>query len=270
MKRIAATFLLLCTLISAYAQIPPAPNPPRLVNDLAHLLTKAQVDELEQRLVAFNDSTSNVICVVTVNSLNDMTAEEFAYEIGDKWGVKSDNKDNGVVILVKPKNDTKGEVRIEVGYDLEGVLPDITANEIANDSMIPYFKNNDYYGGINAAVNTILPIVAGEISYERDKKTQPGELASAIAILLVIFIFVLVIFFPFKGGNGEGRKVLKWLFIISLLSDLFRNNNNSNNNNNGGGYDGGYSGGGYSGSSGGFGGFGSSGGFGGGGGGGSW
>lgn len=270
MKKLKATFLLIFTFLAAFAQIPDAPNPPRLVNDFARVLSQQQISELEQRLVAFNDSTSNVICLVTVNSLNDMSAEEFAYEIGDKWGVRSKDKNNGVVILIKPKNDTKGEVRIEVGYDLEGVLPDIVANEIANDTMIPYFKNNDYYGGINAALNTILPIVAGEISYQRDKTNTVGELISAIVIMASIMVFVIILF---KGSNrnhgnhddDKKRNVWKWLLLLSLLSG----SSSRNSNNNSGGYDGGY-GGGYGSGNGGFGGFGGIGGFGGGGGGGSW
>ncbi|MCQ2279864.1 MAG: TPM domain-containing protein [Bacteroidales bacterium] len=271
MKKLTATFLLIFTFLAAFAQIPKAPNPPRLVNDFAHVLTKPQISELEQRLVAFNDSTSNVICLVTVNSLNDMSAEEFAYEIGDKWGVRSKDKNNGVVILIKPKTDTKGEVRIEVGYDLEGVLPDIVANDIANDTMIPYFKNNDYYGGINAALNTILPIVAGEISYQRDKTNTVGEVISAIVILASIMVFVIILFKGNNRNNGDNddkrrRNVWKWLLLLSLLSGS--SSRNSNNNSNSGGYGGGYSGG-YDGGSG-FGGFGGIGGFGGGGGGGSW
>lgn len=275
MKKAAATFLLIFTFLAAFAQIPDAPNPPRLVNDLAHVLTQPQIRELEQRLVAFNDSTSNVICVVTVNSLNDMTAEEFAYEIGDKWGVRSKDKNNGVVILIKPKTDTKGEVRIEVGYDLEGVLPDIVANDIANDTMIPYFKNNDYYGGINAALNTILSIVAGEISYKRYEKDDTGELIAAIAIIVFIMLFVFILLGGNRNkGNGNDnnnrRNVWKWLFLLSLLSNSSRGNNNNNNSNNNGGFGGSYGGGYDGGFGGGFGGFGGRGGFGGGGGGGSW
>ena len=91
--------------------IPPKPDPPRLVNDFAGILTSEQIQEKEDLLVAFNDSTSNVICVVTVNDLGDYTAAEFAYEIGDRWGVRStDDKRNGVVLLLKPRNETSGEV----------------------------------------------------------------------------------------------------------------------------------------------------------------
>ena len=117
--------------------IPPAPNPPRLVNDFANILTPEQIQEKENRLVAFNDSTTNVICVVTVNDLGYYTAAEFAYEIGEQWGVRSDDKRNGVVLLLKPRNETSGEVYISVGYDLEGAIPDAIAKRIIETKMMP-------------------------------------------------------------------------------------------------------------------------------------
>ncbi len=109
MKRIVLFLLTLCCVTFLWAQIPPQPDPPRLVNDYAGVLTTEQVNELENRLVAFNDSTSNVICVVIVNDLGDYDAAEFAYEIGDKWGVKDKNYDNGVVILIEPSSARGGD-----------------------------------------------------------------------------------------------------------------------------------------------------------------
>ena len=95
--------------------IPPKPDPPRLVNDFAGILTPEQIQEKEDMLVAFNDSTSNVICVVTVTDLGDYTAADFAYEIGERWGVRStDDKRNGVVLLLKQRNETAGAVYIAV------------------------------------------------------------------------------------------------------------------------------------------------------------
>ena len=87
--------------------------------------------------MAFNDSTTNVICVVTVNDLGYYTAAEFAYEIGEQWGVRSDDKRNGVVLLLKPRNETSGEVYISVGYDLEGAIPDAIAKRIIETKMMP-------------------------------------------------------------------------------------------------------------------------------------
>ena len=290
MKRIALFLTLWWSAVLALAQIPPAPNPPRLVNDFANLMTKEQVAELENRLVAFNDSTSNMICVVTVSSLNGMEASEFAYEIGDQWGVRSKEagKNNGVVILIKPKTMMEqGDVYISVGYDLEPVLPDAYATHIANDVMIEHFKENDYYGGVQAALDEMMPIIAGEITVDEIKKTQRKE---AWMALLVFLLFILgIIAFIFIIGIIAGVKIYKkkkaagtlpagnpmaTFWKIVFLSWILSSHNSSHRKGGGGHttYHGGFGGGSSSGGSfgGGFRSFGGSGGFGGGGGGGRW
>lgn len=268
----------------ALAQIPPAPNPPRLVNDLANLMTKEQVAELENRLVAFNDTTSNMICVVTVNSLNGMSANEFAYEIGDKWGVRSKetDKNNGVVILIKPKTEREdGEVYIAVGYDLEPVLPDAYANRVANDVMIEHFKENDYYGGVVAALDEMMPIMAGEITIDEIQKAEKREMLIIFAVMLILP--VLLVLLAIIVGAKTYRKMKKagtmpagnqyatlWKFLFWYW--LLSSHNKHGRSSGGGTYHGGFGGGSSSGGSfgGGFRGFGGSGGFGGGGGGGRW
>ena len=289
MKKISVLLILLWGIVSCFAQIPPRPNPPRLVNDFAHLMSQEQVDQLEKRLVAFNDTTSNMICVVTVKSLNGMEASEFAYEIGDKWGVRSKetDKNNGVVILIKPKTmREQGEVYIAVGYDLEPVLPDAYANRIANDVMIDHFKENDYYGGVQAALDEMIPIIAGEITIDEleQKRKEEERLAwlvpamfmlGAFAIIFIIGIISGVKTYKKKKAAGTlpAGKPMATFWKIVLLSWLLSSHNRSHR---GGGhttYHGGFGGGSSSGGSsfgGGFRGFGGSGGFGGGGGGGKW
>ncbi len=291
MKRTFLFLALLWSAVLAFAQIPPAPNPPRLVNDFANLMTKEQVTQLENRLVAFNDTTSNMICVVTVNSLNGMSANEFAYEIGDKWGVRSKetDKNNGVVILIKPKTLREdGEVYIAVGYDLEPVLPDAYANRVANDVMIEHFKENDYYGGVVAALDEMMPIIAGEISIDELKEAQRKEAWKDLLVILlfmlgaIALVFILGIVSGVKtykkkkaaGTLPEGNPMATFWKIV-LLSWILSSHNSSSRKGGSGhtSYHGGFGGGSSSGGSsfgGGFRGFGGSGGFGGGGGGGKW
>ena len=271
MKKALSIILLLCTFTCrTAAQIPQAPNPPRLVNDFAGLFSADQQRELETRLVAFNDSTSNVICVVCVPDLGDYTAQEFAYEIGDKWGVKDKKYNNGVVILVKPKNASDGEVAIQVGYDLEGVITDATAKKIIENEMIPHFMENDYYGGVFAAVEVICPLAAGEIS-EKELYASNNEGGGVIAfiLLIIVLIFAITLIKMGKekgggnngngGGNNDAARAAFWAALLSSTSDKQRHSGNGFGNFGGGGFGGGSFGGG------GFGGFGGSGGFGGGG-----
>ena len=157
---------MLCMGMVMAAQVPDAPNPPRLVNDFAGLFTPQQVYALEDSLVCFAKRTSNQVTIVTVNDLGGMEASQFAYELGEKWGVGGKANSNGVVILIKPKTDTKGEVFIATGYGVEGVLPDASCSRIINNEMIPEFKVNDYYTGVVRALNVILPVLAKEYSIE--------------------------------------------------------------------------------------------------------
>ncbi len=274
LKKLLSLFVLLVVVSLMSAQIPPAPVPPRLVNDFVGVLTSNQLEKLEHRLVDFNDTTSNMICVVIVDDMGDYSEHDFAYEIGEKWGVRSrtTGKRNGVVMLVKVKRNERdfGAAYIATGYDLEAVLPDAFCKDVADNTMIPRFKEGDYYQGIVDALDIIQPIVAGEITIKEYEDRQRAEALKVFGIVVgsIVLLFVLLIILDRKnrknGGNGTGRKVdgkdvMKWILIGSLIG---RGQGNSS---------GGYSGGGYSGgSSGGFGGFGGSGGFGGGGGGGRW
>lgn len=201
-----------CTAIAKDA-IPPAPKPARLVNDLAGVLSRSQADALERQLVAFNNETSNLICVVTVDDLGGYDAKDFAYEIGDRWGVKSSGKDNGIVILVKPRNRTAGEVYIAVGYDLEGAFPDATAKRIIDEIMIPELQKGNYGAAIENAVNQIIPIVKGEISIPRSEMDRSAKSDGAagtvgMGILAVGGIVVLFLLWRESRRNRLIRKAV--------------------------------------------------------------
>ena len=181
--------------------IPAAPDPPRLVNDFAGVLG-GRADELERVLVAFDDSTSNQITVVTVTSLDGYAVEEFALELGRKWGVgKTIN--NGVVVLVKPKNDDGGgEVTIQVGYGLEGAIPDAYCRRIIDNEMIPAFKEEDYYKGIYNACDQLMKLASGEISEPRSAE-DPSGWAMLLGFFLPLIIFVVVVSIIHKKGGGS-------------------------------------------------------------------
>lgn len=254
------------TISGIMAQIPQRPQPQRLVNDLASLFSAEQVNELESKLVDFSNRTSNQIVILTVNSLEGIDKSQFAYSIGEQWGVGQSKFDNGVVILIKPKlGNEKGEAFVASGYGLEGALPDAICKRIVENEMIPSFRNNDYFGGVSKALNVIMPIAAGEFtSEEYAAKTGKGGFAPFIGIIIFIIVMTILSALGKKGGGsnnigGGGKRgpgMLELLLLGSLLSGGGRSS---------GGFGGGFGGGG----GGGFGGFGG-GGFGGGGAGGSW
>lgn len=257
MKRLALCLFLLGMMACGFAKgyIPSAPNPPRLVNDFSGVLTSSQVEDMEHRLVAFNDSTTNVICVVTVDNLGTYSAAQFAYEIGEQWGVRSKDKRNGVVILIKPRNSHGGgDVYISVGYDLEGAIPDAIAKRIIERKMIPELKEGNYAAALDSALAYILPLAAGEISArDLEEEREPDFLAVFIFFLLIALVIVLIIFSK-KKNTPNGSDPFGGTADRGFFGPYYT-----------GGYSGGFGGGRSSGGFGGFGGFGGSGGFGGGG-----
>ncbi len=240
--------------------IPVRPDPPRLVNDLAGILSSDQIQSLENELVAFNDSTSTQITVVTVASLNGYDVLDFTQRLGQAWGVGQKGKNNGIVILIKPKiGAEKGKAAIQTGYGLEGVIPDITAKRIVENEMIPAFITGDYFGGISAGVNTIKSLTKGEYTAAQyDKKHKKSPYAMLIPILIIAFF----VFWMSKnrGGTHSVGKQLPFWTALWLMGSMGNSNSGSW---------GGFSGGSGGGGGGGFGGFGG-GSFGGGGAGGSW
>jgi uncharacterized protein len=254
MKKLFLLLLLVAGFQSVFSQkIQPKPNPPVAVNDFANLLEPFQKQALEQKLEAYNDSTSSAIVVITVPDLQGYDIAEVALKYLRDWGIGVKGKNNGVVILVS-KNDHKA--RIETGYGMEGVLPDITAKQIIDERMIPFFKNNDYYAGFNNAVDAVIQATAGE--YKADPNAQKNNKVTAGKIIPLVIIFLVIIFlFSGKGGGGGGsymsRKgsrsflggALPWFLLGNMLGGGGR----------GGGFGGeGFGGGGFGG--GGFGGFG--------------
>ena len=127
----------------------------------------------------------------------------FAFELGEEWGVGQESLSNGIVIVVKPKDDTPGEVQIATGTGLEGALPDIFCQRIIDDLMIPQFKTNDYYGGIVNALTVIEPVCAGEYSYEQYQKDNNDNTVWGIVGLLTIGGVWYAVRKSKKGGGGS-------------------------------------------------------------------
>jgi uncharacterized protein len=252
------TIILLIFTLSTYlgfAQDFPA-KPTTLVNDYTNTLSAAQVKQLEQKLVAFDDSTSNQVAVVILKSVGDYDINEYALELGRKWGVGGKEKNNGVILLVA-LGDRK--MSIQTGYGLEGALPDIYTKRIIENDIKPFFKGGDYYSGIEAGTNSIISLIKGE--YKNDKpKAKRSKGNAGFAVIIIIVIIALLIKRGGGGGGNQvigGRGVADALFWSMLLSGGGRN---SGGGGFGGGFGGGSGGGGFGGFGGGsFGGGGSSG-----------
>ena len=171
-----------------------------LVLDQTKTLTSEQESALEQKLIAYDKATSNQIAIVLIPSLQGNSIEDVALEILRGWGVGGQaEKDNGVVILVA-KNDRK--VRIEVGYGLEGAVTDYTASSIIQNTILPNFKNGEYYRGLTEAVDEIMKAAEGRYTAPKDYNKKKGLKPWQI-FLIIIFIWI-ILGITGRGGRGGG------------------------------------------------------------------
>jgi uncharacterized protein len=181
----------------------PKPNPPRLVNDFAHVLSADQVDALEKKLVAYDDSTSNQVAIVTVESVEDLPIEDVTLEVLRSWGVGGQaKKDNGIVILAAIKDH---KIWISTGYGMEGSVPDITAKSIIESDIVPNFKQENYYRGFDAATTSIIQAAAGEYQAPagyRDRSNDGGGGGRGPNWIIIIFIIIVILLRLFGGGGG--------------------------------------------------------------------
>jgi uncharacterized protein len=246
--------------------IPDPMQPPRMVNDFSGLLEAGDRDQLEKKLQDFYYETSTQIYIVILDDIAGYDIADFTFQLGDKWGVGTKDKDNGAIILLNPSPDRQqGDVYIATGYGLEVAVPDITAHHIVDFEMIPFFKEMDYFGGLEAASNTLIELTRGEYTADEYLQRNQTEDSSAIpAIIIILFIILFSVFGRARSARqyAVGHNV-PFLLALFLASGSGRSHSGSFGSFRSGG--GGFGGGG-------FGGFGGGGGgsFGGGGAGGSW
>lgn len=200
----------------------PKPNPARLVTDMANVLSPEQKDILERKLTELDDSSSNQIAVVLIKTLDNYPIEEYATKLFRDWGIGNKKTNNGV-LLIAAIDDRK--IRIEVGYGLEGAIPDITTSSIIRNDIVPNFKAGDYYHGIDLATSSIAKAAVGEYKVARQKDGR-GKSGNSYLTFFIILAIVLFLVFSARGGGGGGGMMSRrgagglaeTLFWASLLS----------------------------------------------------
>jgi uncharacterized protein len=256
MKKLIILLLLTFGYHLGFAQdFPEKPGTYALVNDLTNnTLTESQKASLEQKLRTFEDSTSNQIAVVIMKSTGEYDINDYAYQLGRKWGIGGKEKNNGVILLIAI-GDRK--LSIQTGYGLEGALPDLYTKRIIENDIKPFFKEGDYYGGIDAGTNSIISLVKGEYKNDQPKAKSKGSKGAAGLIVIIIIVIIIAIIKRGGGGGSQvigGRGTAEAIFLGMLLGGGGRS---SGGGGFGGGSGGGFGGGSFGGGS--FGGGGSSG-----------
>ncbi len=203
------TLVWLSLTLTAHAQdIPPRPSPQRLVNDLAHVMQPQEADALEQKLVAYDDSTSSQIAIVTVPTIGDNDLFDYAQKLYQAWGIGRKGKDNGLLILVAVK---EHQVRVHTGYGLEGAVPDALAKRIGDNTFAPAFKQNQYYAGLDRGTDQLIALAKGEYKADpadaqrRGRRSRDGS-GSGIGFWIIIGVLVLIFLLRSRGGGGRGGR----------------------------------------------------------------
>jgi uncharacterized protein len=237
MKKVFLFIWFLFSVISfGQSQIPILKN---WANDYTNTLTQSQLAFLYNDLSDFNDTTSNQIVLLMIHSLNNYPLENFTYETAAKNNIGTKKNNNGILFFIA-KNDRK--MRIEVGYGLEGALPDALCSSILRNEVMPYFQQDEYFEGIKAGIDAIKLATKGEYVAIKKKSQENGVrgLGSFFLILAIIIIsFISKIGRGGRGGRGGG-------FIFFPGGGIFGGGGSWGSSGGGGGGFGGFSGGGGS------------------------
>ncbi len=217
-------FILVCYAVT-YADIPEKPT--GYINDYANKINIQEKQFLEQKLSNFEAQTSNQIFVLIYPSLEGKAIEEFTHETARKWKIGQKDKNNGILLAIFV-NDRK--IRIEVGYGLEGAVPDITAKQIIDNEIKPALKVNNYYKAVDAGINALMQATKGEYTGTGKSayKYRTGRSSTKNAFAGLFFMLFGVVFI-----------IIIMVAIIKMLTKRSYNNNYNN------GYSGGYYYGGY-------------------------
>ncbi|QRR02321.1 TPM domain-containing protein [Dyadobacter sandarakinus] len=202
-KYLLISFLFCLFIVPVFAQdIPKRPNPPRLVNDFAKQLNASQIGQLEQKLVAYNDSTSSQIVIVVVPTTGEYPIGDYAFKLGREWGVGQKDKDNGIVLLWAPSD---RKIFIATGYGLEGAIPDAVAKRIVSQVITPEFREGRFYEGLDKGVDTIFKYATGE--YKADpQQEENNEGISPIWIVAIVIIIIMLMALRNRNNRGGGGR----------------------------------------------------------------
>lgn len=245
--------------VEAQYTIPEVPKFQTSVYDYVNLFSPLQKSNLEQKLIRYSDTTSTQIVIVTIPSTEGENIQYLGAQWGQKWGIGgSKEKDNGILILLA-KNDRK--IGINTGYGVEHLLTDALSKRIIDRDIIPYFKRNDYYGGLNRGADAIFEVLNGE--YQGTRKSSGNGAPVFLVFLLMFFVFIIFIIAISKhkgGGKGGGNRsgsdsLLEAIILSNMGRGSYRRSSSSSGGFGGfgggssssGGFGGGFGGGGFGG-----------------------
>ncbi len=247
-----AVLILMGFALPSHAQfeIPPVPKKQTSLYDYYGLLNSQQQTALENKLVRYSDSTSTQIVIAIIASTEGEYINYLGAEWGEKWGIGQEKEDNGILILLA-RDDR--QIGINTGDGIEPYLTDALSKRIINRDIIPYFKRNDYYGGLDRGTDAIFEVLTG--TYTGTRQESPSDkFPAAFIVLLIVFIIIIIALSKSRGGGSGGRQMRSGgLLEAIILSSMGRGSYSRGSGGfggggfGGGGFGGGFGGGGFSG-----------------------
>lgn len=198
------SLVLLCTLISPSLVAQNLPEQPvGHVNDFAGMLSQQEVQQLETKLRNYRDTTTTVIAIATLSTLQGYPIEETATRLFNDWNMWEGNRDNGILILIAEE---ERQMRIEVGYGLEGAVPDVMAGRIIREILTPRFKRGRFYEGLDGATSALIQLASGEYSGElAQEHSGSGDNDTASFIIFILFVIFVIYASSRNSGKNNGR-----------------------------------------------------------------
>lgn len=244
MKLLYSILFFVISALSVFGQkLPEQPNPPRIVNDFANLLSPQEVQQLESKLRAYNDTTSTQIAIVVVPSLDGYDPSEYAFALGKKWGIGQKGKNNGILVLIKPKvGNERGQVFIATGYGMEGSITDARANRIIDQAIIPAFRQNKYYEGLDQATTQLIQFARGEFKADKKGAKTVSPFASILIFIVLVAVFGIIAAIArskkytsgsvyssggFQRHSSAASNLPFWLLLMGMGSNLGDRHRNS-------------------------------------------
>jgi uncharacterized protein len=259
-KNIVSRFILILLLVIpciglAQYDIPEKPKfQTSVYDDEVKLLSASEKNSLEQKLIRYSDTTSTQIVVAIISTTNGEYINYLGAQWAEKWGIGQADKDNGIFILLA-KDDRK--IGINTGKGTEHLLTDALSKRIIESDIIPYFKRNDYYGGLNRGCDAIFEVMSGEYQATRQNEVRfPYEI---FIFLIIIFIIFVIIISKSRGGRNGGnrgnrnknRSLLEAIILSNMGRGSYSRGSSSggfgSGSSSGGGFGGGFGGGSFGG-----------------------
>jgi uncharacterized protein len=245
-KRLLAALTLILSLATFAKEVIPPP-PKQYFNDYSHVVSPAATERLNATLENFERETSSQVVIAIFQKMeSDSSIEDYTVRVAQSWKVGQKTRDNGVVLFVFIQD---RQMYLQVGYGLEGALPDAICKRIIDDEIKPHFRNGDYDGGLTAGVSAILTAAKGEYKGSGGTVAERVQRLTGIAPFVISVVIIVLIFIVFLRGGGYNRRNSGWTISSGGSS---RGWGGSGFSRGGGGFSGG--GGGFSGGGGSFGG----------------